>query len=205
MINITVRNLNLNFDKKAVLRDFNLTVEAEKRTCILGESGSGKTTLLNILSGIQSYDSGSIGFSGTVSCLFQDLRLLPWRTVAGNLAFVLKGVYPHDVAEEIIRDKLTMVELWEERHSWPHQLSGGMKQRVALARSLAMPADLLILDEPFKGFDRGLRQRVMERCIANWDADRQTVLIVTHDEEEAVKIGHHIYRMADLQGNEERI
>lgn len=180
------------YGEKQVLKDYSLKLESGKVTCLVGPSGSGKTTVLNILAGLVVPDSGLVEGSYTVSCVFQDLRLLPWRTVSGNLSFVLKGLLSPLELEARIEEILRMVELWDERHSWPHQLSGGMKQRVALARALAMPASLLLLDEPFKGLDIALRERIMTQCRTLWQKQRQTVLLVTHDPVEAEFLGEII-------------
>ncbi len=186
MNRISLNAIGHAYGEKKVLENFSMTLDPGTVTCLFGPSGSGKTTVLNILAGIMKPGSGALSEEPyTVSCVFQDLRLLPWRTVAGNLSFVMKGQVPQESLDTRIEAALRLVELWDERHSWPHQLSGGMKQRVALARALAMPADLLLMDEPFKGFDIALRQRIMERCRAKWQEEGQTVLLVTHDPIEA--------------------
>lgn len=190
MNEIRMKHINHGYGEKNVLTDFNLELEAGRTTCLLGPSGVGKTTVLGILAGLVAPNGGTVEPQGyTVSYVFQDLRLLPWRTVAGNLAFVLKGSLPSEQVESRIEAMLRLVELWDERHSWPHQLSGGMKQRVALARGLCMPAALLLMDEPFKGLDIALRDRIMARCRELWHADAQTVLLVTHDPAEAAFLG----------------
>lgn len=186
---VQLKGINHRYGDKQVLKDFSLELVPQKVTCLLGPSGSGKTTVLRILAGLTVPESGQVDGPETVSCVFQEFRLLPWRTVAGNLAFVLKGQVPPDQLEGRIEAMLRLVELWDERHSWPHQLSGGMKQRVALARALALPAALLLLDEPFKGLDAALRSRIMARCKALWQKDGQTVLLVTHDPQEASILG----------------
>lgn len=189
-----LKHISHRYGDREVLKDFSLTLEPERVTCLLGPSGSGKTTVLRILAGLIEPDAGELDVPETVSYVFQELRLLPWRTVAGNLSFVLKGHLPPDQLELRIEAMLRLVELWDERHSWPHELSGGMKQRAALARALAMPASLLLLDEPFKGLDIALRERIMTACRTLWQAERQTVLLVTHDPAEASFLGdttHH--------------
>ncbi len=186
---VAIGKITHRYGEKEVLKDFSLELAPGKVTCLLGPSGSGKTTVLNILAGLVKPDSGETDIAVTVSCVFQDLRLLPWRTVAGNLFFVLKGQIPSEKLDTRIETILRLVELWDERHSWLHQLSGGMKQRVALARALAMPADLLLLDEPFKGLDIALRERIMRQCKALWQAENQTVLLVTHDPAESDFLG----------------
>lgn len=192
MKTITMTGITHTYGEKQVLKDYSLKLESGQVTCLVGPSGSGKTTVLNILAGLVIPDSGLVDGSYTVSCVFQDLRLLPWRTVSGNLSFVLKGRLSPVELDARIEEILRLVELWDERHSWPHQLSGGMKQRVALARALAMPATLLLLDEPFKGLDIALRERIMTQCRILWKKQRQTVLLVTHDPVEAEFLGETI-------------
>lgn len=183
---VIMNNITHCYGDKPVLKNFSLELIHGEVTCLLGPSGSGKTTVLNILAGLVEPDSGQLDVdSYTVSCVFQELRLLPWRSVMGNLAFVMKGQIPSDRMDARLEEMLKIVEMWDERHSWPHQLSGGMKQRVALARALAVPATILLLDEPFKGLDIALRERIMNRCKDLWKREDQTVLLVTHDPAEA--------------------
>ncbi len=186
MNRISMKGISHSYGEKKVLADFNMDIEPGTVTGLLGPSGSGKTTVLTILAGLVKPQVGVMEAEDIrVSCVFQDLRLLPWRTVEGNLMFVLKGKLPPEGVGVRIKEMLQLVELWDERHNRPHRLSGGMKQRVALARALAMPADLLLMDEPFKGLDIALRYRIMERCRALWQAEGTTVLLITHDPAEA--------------------
>lgn len=180
------------YGQKPVLKDFSLELKPGAVTCLLGPSGSGKTTVLHLLAGLLQPTAGVVERPQAVSCLFQDLRLLPWRTASGNLVFVLKGHVALEALEPSVEQALKLVELWEERHCRPHQLSGGMKQRLALARALAVPADLLLLDEPFRGLDIPLRERIMARCRERWQEAGQTVLLVTHDPAEAAYLGDEV-------------
>lgn len=189
MMPVQLGDITHRYGDRLVLDTFRLRLEPARTTCLLGPSGSGKSTVLSILAGLVVPESGRVEAPADVACVFQELRLLPWRTVMGNLLFVLKGQLPPDRLEARIEAMLRLVELWEERHTWPHQLSGGMKQRVALARALSMPASLLLLDEPFKGLDAALRERIMTRCRALWLEEGQTVLLVTHDPAEADFLG----------------
>lgn len=200
MKRIQMIDISHRYGDKQVLQHFSLKLEPGQTTCLLGPSGIGKTTVLNLLAGLEAPTQGVIeGKPYTVSCLFQDLRLLPWRSAAGNISFVLKGHVTPDVLENRTEAMLRLVELWEERSSHPQQLSGGMRQRVALARALAVPADLLLLDEPFKGLDIALRARIIQRCRALWQSEGATVLLVTHDPEEARALGATAFQL-DVQG-----
>ncbi|MBT9172704.1 MAG: Bicarbonate transport ATP-binding protein CmpD [Syntrophomonadaceae bacterium] len=183
-----------------VYENFSLTVPEKKITCIMGPSGGGKTTLLNLISGLLKPDSGEFkGFAGkTVSYLFQEPRLLPWKTVWQNIDFVSKDIYPKKQRAEIVDKYLKMVDLYDFRDYWPEKLSGGMKQRVSIARAFVFPSDLLLMDEPFKGLDLQLKISLMDSFAALWQQDLRTVIFVTHDLDEALYLGDEIYVLSGL-------
>jgi len=183
-----------------VYEKFSLRIPENKVTCIMGPSGCGKTTFLNIVSGLLKPDAGELkGFAGkTVSYLFQEPRLLPWRTVWQNIDFVIKDIYPKRQRAEIVSKYLKMVGLSDFSHYWPGKLSGGMKQRVSIARAFVFPFDLLLMDEPFKGLDLQLKITLLDSFAALWQQDLRTVIFVTHDLDEALYLGDNIYILSGL-------
>ncbi len=194
-----MKQVDKRFGDLVVLQDFSMQVEEHKLVCMVGPSGTGKTTLLNIMAGIIPADNGEInGFEGrTVSYLFQETRLLGWKTVKENIDFVLKDKLGKEQREKLGYKYLSMVGLWDFRDYYPRQLSGGMKQRVSIARAFAYPADLLLMDEPFTGLDIQLKTVLISAFIDLWLLDRRSVFFVTHDIEEAVLLGEEIYVLTD--------
>ncbi|MCG8401305.1 MAG: ABC transporter ATP-binding protein [Firmicutes bacterium] len=183
------------FGELCVLREFDMILAENKITCILGPSGCGKTTMLNLISGVIKPDCGQItGFENrSISYLFQEQRLLPWKTVAGNIEFVLKDLLPQKQRHSIVKHYINMVSLDGFEEYYPHQLSGGMKQRVAIARAFAYPSDILLMDEPFKALDPQLKRLLMHAFLKVWSADSRTVIFVTHDIQETLLLGNEIF------------
>jgi NitT/TauT family transport system ATP-binding protein len=177
------------------IKDLNMSLQEHKLICILGPSGCGKTTLLNIISGVISADQGEIsGFEDkTISYLFQEPRLLPWKTIEQNIEFVLKDKMKKDQRCETINRYIDMVGLKGFEKYYPEKLSGGMKQRAAIARAFAYPADILIMDEPFKGLDLQLKTTLMQAFLKLWLLDKRSSFFVTHDIDEALLMGEQIY------------
>ncbi|HOW09451.1 MAG TPA: ATP-binding cassette domain-containing protein [Bacteroidales bacterium] len=194
IMSLEVKALYKNFDNISLFSDFNISFHEGTITCILGPSGCGKTTLLNIMGGIIEPDSGQLsGFNEkSVSYIFQDPRLLPWKTVKENIEFVLKREMPaeqrHKVAEQLIR----LMELEDFAGYYPSRLSGGMRQRVSIARAFAYPSDLILMDEPLKGLDIKLKLNLVRMFSKMWQADKRTVIFVTHDIDEALLLGSDV-------------
>ena len=179
-----IENLSKAYGKNVVLENFSLNLEENTITCITGESGCGKTTLLNLIAGIVKPDAGSVQLGPrAVSYLFQEPRLLPWRTVLENVAIPLKG------DEEKAKSFLELVGLKNALNKYPSELSGGMSQRVAMARAFSFPSDVILMDEPFQNLDIKLRSSLLEAFLKLWEQEpeskRKTVLWVTHDITEA--------------------
>lgn len=175
-----------------VFDGFDFEIADREITCILGKSGCGKTTLLNILAGVTDYKGEVTGTDGKASYIFQESRLLPNLTVAKNLSFVCK-----DVSREKINKTLRLLEIEDKADAYPAQLSGGQAQRVAIARAFLYPSRLLLMDEPFSSLDTALKIRLINAFLDAWKTDKRTVLMVTHDLEEAYMLSHRVVLLDD--------
>jgi NitT/TauT family transport system ATP-binding protein len=193
---VQVRNLYKSFGDNKVLVNLNLNFEKNKITVVTGPSGCGKTTLLNIISGIEKPDSGEVILKDhSISFIFQEDRLIPDLTVYKNIEFVLKSTLTEQESKPIIEKYLDLVKLTEAKDKYPDQLSGGMKRRVAIARAFAYRSDLLIMDEPFKGLDDKLKKEIIDEFLRIYNLDKRTVILVTHDKDEAMFLGDAIIDM----------
>lgn len=170
---LIMTNICKSFGEKKVLEGFSLDLSNGERVCILGPSGGGKSTLLNIIAGLIKPDSGKIECSySRIAYVFQEYRLMPWLTAEENIAAV--SGCGSDKACEL----LEAMGLGADIHSYPDSLSGGMKQRVNIARALAFEPELLLMDEPFKGLDTELRGRIVDKVL---EYHNGALLLVTHD------------------------
>ena len=187
---LTVENLTKHYGGQPVLQGVSFTL-GEGVTCLMAPSGAGKTTLLRILLGLEKADGGQItGLAGRrISAVFQEDRLLPGMDARGNLRFVLGSAWDEGRAAELL-EELGLADVGEKP---VRDYSGGMQRRLALARALLIPFDLLLLDEPFAGLDRDNRDRAAN-CVRRHGAGR-TVLAVTHDERDAAALGAEILRL----------
>ena len=186
------------------VRDVSVHIEPGSFASIVGASGCGKTTLLRLVAGLINPDGGRITFGGRVEAnrrhhaalVFQDARLLPWLTVEKNLLLALRR--EDDVrAPDRIHRALELVGMRRWVSAYPHQLSGGMAQRVNLARALCQNRDLWLLDEPFSALDAINRRQLQGELSRIWETQRPTVLLVTHDVTEAVLLSDRILTMTD--------
>jgi NitT/TauT family transport system ATP-binding protein len=191
---LSISGLYVSFNGLEVFRDFSMEFSPQKITCILGPSGCGKTTLLNVLAGLLKPDAGAIAGlqEKAISCIFQEDRLMPWKTASENIRFVLKNRMVRNEQEEQIGRYLHMVGLDGFAGYYPSQLSGGMRQRVSIARAFSFPSDCILMDEPFKGLDIATKGALMQSINALWEHDKRTAVYVTHDLEEALYFGHRI-------------
>lgn len=191
-------NINKSYGDLKVLENFDMTFAEGEITCLLGPSGCGKTTVLNVISRLTPFEGHTEGVEDKISYIFQNQRLLPNLTVYGNLDFVLKGVEADKTKrKEKILELLRTVELEERKNAYPKQLSGGMAQRVAMARAFVYPSTLLLMDEPFKGLDISLKKRLIYAFIKLWRKDKKTVVFVTHDIDEALLIADSVTLLSD--------
>ncbi len=185
---VRLRGLSRSFGDLVVLDGLDLDLRAGEFVALLGHSGSGKTTLLRALAGLDPGVRGDVRTGGTPAVVFQDPRLLPWRSVLQNVALGLRDADPAGRA----RRALAEVGLEGREDAWPRQLSGGQRQRVALARALVREPDLMLLDEPFSALDA--LTRVSAQALVNdlWQRHRPAVLLVTHDVEESLLLADRV-------------
>ena len=190
---LELNNISVRFDGKSVLSGCSLSLGDGERLALMGPSGCGKTTLLRVALSLQPLDTGSVsGDPGRTAAVFQEPRLLPWRTAAENVNVVLSDT-PDTMPEAL--SMLERVELSDAGEKYPSELSGGMQQRVSIARALAFRPDLLVLDEPFRGLDDELRGRMIS--LLNTSLQSVSLLLVTHSEEEAKTLGCRVLRYQD--------
>lgn len=192
----------------AVLQDINLTVNEEEFVALVGPSGCGKSTLLNITAGLLAPTSGSASFThlpqGHVprtGIVFQETGLFPWRSVYDNIAFGLEAMgVPRQEQKDRINHYINLVGLTGFEKALPHHLSGGMRQRVGIARALVINPDLLLMDEPFSALDAQTRTIMQEELVTLWDKTRLSTLYVTHNIQEAVMLADRVVLLSRRPG-----
>jgi NitT/TauT family transport system ATP-binding protein len=215
---LTVENLNKKYisqgSETLALVDINLRIEEGEFVCLLGPSGCGKSTLLKIIAGLIPATSGRITINGKPvsgpgperAVVFQDYALFPWMTVRDNVEFGLEArKLPLAARREVSRRLLKVVGLSDFAERFPHQLSGGMKQRVSIARALAVDPSLLLMDEPFGALDAQTRQLLQDELLRIWREYRKTVVFVTHSIEEAIYLSDRIVVMTARPGRVKQI
>ncbi len=191
-----------------VLQGVNLTVHQGEFICVIGHSGCGKSTLLNMVAGFNKPSSGEVRLNSKPitqpgpdrMVVFQNYALLPWRTAFENIYLAVNAVYPNKSKAEksaIARDHLALVGLTEAADKKPPQLSGGMKQRVSIARALATRPQVLILDEPFGALDAITKEELQEELLKIWNDHQCTVLMITHDIDEALFLADRLVMMTN--------
>ena len=198
---ILVTSVTQQFGTIPALADVNLTVRQGEFVCLVGPSGCGKTSLLRILAGLARPTSGAVHLTGRVATVFQGQSLFPWLTAVDNVAYGLQlaGV-PTARRREIAIEQLRRVGLERFARAYPHALSGGMQQRVNIARALAISPDVLLMDEPFGSLDEQTRIRMQEQLVTLWQGSGTTVLFVTHSVDEAVAMGDRVCVMSARPG-----
>jgi NitT/TauT family transport system ATP-binding protein len=200
---IEIRGVDHDFGPRPILRNIDLAVGKSEFVCLVGPSGCGKTTLLRMVGGLLSPTTGSITFGGKpvtgpakeISFMFQDYSkaLLPWRTAAGNVSLALEAIgMPARERGPRIAELLAKVGLGAHADHFPAQLSGGMQQRVQIARCLAQEPSVLLMDEPFGALDAMTRQALQDEILRIIATSRTTVIFVTHDLEEAIYLGDRV-------------
>ena len=191
-MDIVLSHVKKSYPDTPVFEDLSLTFAQGGIHCVLGESGSGKTTLLHLIGGITPCDAGTVEGAERVSCLFQEERLLPNLTVLGNVEYVLCR-FPRAERRTMAEQALRLAHIADEGERYPGELSGGMAQRVSMARAFAYPSDVLLMDEPFHALDLGLKLRLMRTLKETLRGDRRTVVFVTHDLDEALLLADEVF------------
>jgi NitT/TauT family transport system ATP-binding protein len=191
------------------LSDINFTVEENEFITVIGPSGCGKTTLLRIIAGLIPYDEGEVTINGQLvtgpgpdrAVVFQNFALMPWADVLANVAFGLevRGT-PKSECQAKAKELIKLVGLEGFEHRLPKELSGGMQQRVGLARALAVNPRILLMDEPFGSLDEQTRRLLQEELLHIWEHERKTVVFITHSMEEAVMLGDRVMLMTPRPG-----
>jgi nitrate/nitrite transport system ATP-binding protein len=200
---LEIKGVHKGYGGRPVLRDINLQVEEGEFLAIVGQSGSGKTTLISLIAGLAMPDSGEITLRGQPirgpgpdrGVIFQTYSLLPWRTVAGNIRLAVDHVFGDwsgEQREQHVLKHIEMVVLGHAADKRPSELSGGMKQRVAVARGLATSPDILLLDEPFSALDALTRANLQDQLLHICEQSRKTVILITNDIDEALLLADRI-------------
>ncbi|MBC7119170.1 MAG: ABC transporter ATP-binding protein [Methanobacteriaceae archaeon] len=206
---LKIEGLSKKFGDRPILQDINLQVEDGEFLCIVGPSGCGKTTLLRIIAGLEKPTTGRIladgmpikGPGADRGFVFQQYTLFPWRTVLENVTFglELKGL-EEDEREKIAIDYLKLVGLEDFKDAYPYELSGGMKQRVAIVRALANNPRFLLMDEPFAALDIQTRNLLQRELLYIWEKTNETIIFVTHNVDEAVFLADRIVVLSARPG-----
>lgn len=214
IIKVEHLNKNYNTDGKSfqVLKDINLSINEGEFITIVGHSGCGKSTLLKIICGLVDYEEGIVERDGEkvtgpepkCSMVFQDHRLLPWLKIKKNIAFGIKNM-PKDEREKLVEDYIDLVGLKGFENAYPAQLSGGMSQRAAIARGLVGNPEILLLDEPFGALDALTRIQMQKEILRIQKEKGTTMIMVTHDIDEAIYLGDRIVVMSARPGEIKQI
>lgn len=203
---VQVTNVSKSYGNKAkaVLKNVDFAIDKDEFICIIGQSGCGKSTLMRLICGLDKADKGTISINGEKIVkpsikhiiVFQEPRLLPWLNVAENLEFVLKK-YTIKEKQQLVDKYLKLVGLVETKKLYPHQLSGGMAQRIAIARALVNEPDIVLLDEPFGALDALTRLKMQKEITNLCKVNKTTMLMVTHDIEEAINLADRVLVMSN--------
>lgn len=194
-MDLEISNLNKSYAEESIFKNFSLQLSDDKINCIIGPSGCGKTTFLNILAGLIEYESGSFnGISkNDISYIFQEDRLIEWLTVKENLQITLKKYYKKSSLDDEIENLLDIVGIKSVEDKYPDELSGGMRQRVNIARAFGKTSKILLMDEPFKSLDYKLKYTIIDEFKNILNKNKRLVILVTHDLEEAVYFNGRIF------------
>ena len=193
-VKLSIKNINKSYGNNIIFKGFNIEFYQSKVNCILGKSGCGKGTLLNIISGIIKNDDGEINILKDlgVSYIFQEDRLIEWLTVEENIKLVIKKYYNKSEIDKLCDKYLELVGVYNHEKYYPQMLSGGLRQRVNIARAFIYPSSVIIIDEPFKSIDIK-NKKIIDNLKEILGKEKRTVIFVTHDIEEAIFLGEKIF------------
>jgi len=194
---LQLKKVSRSFGSVEVLRELSLDILRGEFVAIVGPSGCGKTTLLNLLSGYDQPTSGLINCAGRVRMVYQQDGLFPWLTVTENIALGLRHLYDENERRRQVSEMMSLIRLKGFEQHYPHQLSGGMRQRVELARALAGDSDILLMDEPFSALDYLTRLRMRLELAHLLQERPRTVALVTHDIEEAAQLADRVVVLSE--------
>lgn len=192
MISVQLENVTCAFGSSSVLEKFNLCVQAKEFVSVVGPSGCGKTTILNLIAQNIVQTTGTVQVNGKTRTVYQQDGLFPWRTVRENILLGLRHISEESAREKALAEMLALIGLESFAGHYPHELSGGMKQRVELIRALAGETDILLMDEPFSALDYLTRLRLRQELSRMLAERPRTVVLVTHDIEEAAQLADRI-------------
>lgn len=208
-MDLKLKNISHSYGAVEVLKDISLDIPQGQIICLIGPSGCGKSTLLRFLGGLERPSSGEVlqignpppGSLNPLTYVFQHFALLPWRTVEGNIRLVLEdhGISRREM-DDIVTDVLERTRLSDFRKALPKQLSGGMRQRVAISRALAVRPAVMLMDEPLSALDSQTRELLMDDLISLWTRQPFTSVYVTHNLNEAVRLGHRVVVLSRRPG-----
>lgn len=192
---ISIKNINKKFNEKIIFNHFDINFYKNEVNCIIGKSGCGKSTLLNIISGIIPNDNKNFETIEKygVSYIFQDDRLIEWLTVGENIKLIVKKIYNKKKLDELCDKYLELVGIKAYKNYYPQMLSGGLRQRVNIARAFIYPSKIVIMDEPFKSIDVINKEIIINNFKKILEKEKRTVLFVTHDIDEALLLSDKIY------------
>jgi sulfonate transport system ATP-binding protein len=205
---LSIKHLKKNFEIKGqtveTLKDVNIDIQRGEFISIVGSSGCGKSTILKLITSLEDPTEGEITIDGEkvkgpsekVSMIFQESRLFPWLTVEQNIDFTISRDIPKSQRQEIVRKHIELVGLKGFEKAVPSQLSGGMQQRVSIARGLATNPEILLLDEPFGALDAFTRVNMQQETLNIWEKEKTTMILVTHDIDEAIYLSDRIVVMS---------
>ena len=209
-VKVDVKNLTKKFGDLLVLDNMNFNIKKNEFVCVVGPTGCGKTTFLNVLTRIHEPTSGDLYIDGepadpqkhSISFVFQEPSAFPWLTVEKNISFSMRmqGTYKQQESRQEVDRLLQVIGLERFRRDYPAQLSGGMAQRVALARTLICKPEILLLDEPLGALDSFTRMNMQDEILKIWQNNRQLAIMVTHDVDEAVYMGTKVLVMEPHPG-----
>lgn len=213
---IFIKNLNkrfvINKEKVHILENINLDIKQGEFISIIGSSGCGKSTLLRIIAGLDNDYDGAVMMDGESilnpslkrGVAFQEHRLFPWLNVSDNISFGLRNKSIKE-KKDIVKQHLELVGLVGFENAYPSQLSGGMAQRVSIARALANDPEVLLMDEPFGALDALTRIQMQEECLKIWKSKKLTIIFITHDIDEAIYLGDKVVIMSERPGKIKKI